>query len=190
MQLRHHPNGHQNVILCFLGCTPGHFLQVTQRDTDSYLQENYPGVIKIMYLPSSFSSVVKFLKVESSVSGYFQNHFLLNQQLTSFFSNTCSGHYDSLETFLFPMEGCVVDFCLNLIIDEYIQVTSEGLTSQKVRRSYIGKGSAAKKPWIIGCHLQLNNEQYLGVNSFDAELKRSCGEYHKALKNSLGYCLV
>jgi hypothetical protein len=83
-----------------------------------------------MHLPSSFSTLVKFLNIESSVSGYSRYHFLLNRQLTLFFSSIRSEHYDFIHNSLFPMEGCVVDFCLNLIIGEYIQVTSEGLISR------------------------------------------------------------
>jgi len=33
---------------CFLGCAPGLFLQVNQRDTEGYLHTKYPGVKNII----------------------------------------------------------------------------------------------------------------------------------------------
>jgi hypothetical protein len=33
---------------CFLGCAPGLFLQVNQRDTEGYLHTEYPGVKNII----------------------------------------------------------------------------------------------------------------------------------------------
>jgi hypothetical protein len=51
MQLRSHPNAHQNVILCFMGCALCLFLQVKERNTEGYLHETYPGVKKLIYLP-------------------------------------------------------------------------------------------------------------------------------------------
>jgi len=42
VQLRPHPNGHQNVILCFLGCALGLFLPVNQRNTEAYLHKKIP----------------------------------------------------------------------------------------------------------------------------------------------------
>jgi hypothetical protein len=50
MQLRPHHHEHQNAIICFLGCAPGLFLQVNQRDTEGYLHTKYPGVINIIYI--------------------------------------------------------------------------------------------------------------------------------------------
>jgi len=148
MQLRPHPNGHQNVILCFLGCAPGTFLQVNQRNTEAYLHDKYPGVNSIIYLPSSFSTIVKYLKVKNNMSGYSHYHFLLNQQLTWYFTNISSEHYDYLQTQLFLTEVAAVDFCVNLVIDNYVQMTSEMFTNRGEQTSYLRKAGRANKRWI------------------------------------------
>jgi len=103
MQLRPHPNGHQNVILCFLGCAPGTFLQVNQRNTEAYLHDKYPGA---------------------------------------------SEHYGYLQTQLFLTEVAAVDFCVNLVIDNYVQMTSEMFTNRGEQTSYLRKAGRANKRWI------------------------------------------
>ena len=107
MQLCSHPNAHQNVILCFMGCALCLFLQVKERNTEVYLHETYPGVTKIIYLPSSFSFLVKYFQVEKSMSRYSHYHFLLSRQLTEFFCNNL-GRYEFIEDHLFPTISSVV----------------------------------------------------------------------------------
>lgn len=77
MQLCPCRNGHQNVILCFFGCEPGLFLQVSKRDTEGYLRAIHVDVRSFIYLPSSFSTVTKYLKWKNSMSSYTRYHFLI-----------------------------------------------------------------------------------------------------------------
>jgi hypothetical protein len=101
------PHGHENVILCFMGSALVLFLQVKERNIEGYLHETYPGVTKIIYLPSSFSFLVKYFQVEKSMSRYSHYHFLLSRQLTEFFCNNL-GRYEFIEDHLFPTISSVV----------------------------------------------------------------------------------
>jgi hypothetical protein len=132
MQLRPYFHGHQNVILCHIACAPlGMFLQVHQRDTEAYLRSNYPGVTNIIYLPPSFSNVVNYLKVDFDKGTFGKSHYLTGIQ------------FDSLGSDLFPTESSVEDFCLNVVIEDYIKVTLEMFRRQRSRRNYLNKLTAA-----------------------------------------------
>jgi hypothetical protein len=101
MKLRPRYHGHQNAILCHSACSPsGMFLQVSKRDTDSYLRSKYPDVENILYLSPSFSTVVSYLKVDFSSSTFGRTfyHLLLNREITTYFSNLTNTRFDRLGT--------------------------------------------------------------------------------------------
>ncbi len=193
MLLRPRCHGHQNVILCHVGCAPsGIFLQVYQRDTEAYLHSKYPGVTNIIYLPPSFSNVVNYLRVDFDNGTFGRSHYhvLLNKEITSYFLNLSGVRFDSLGSDLFPTEDSVEDFCLNFVIEEYIKVTLELLRGGRARRNYLNKLTAAKEQWMIRRQLRLNQERYLGGNSFDVEIKRSCAEFYTEVRKVLGSCPI
>ncbi len=153
---------------------------------------NYPGVTNIIYLPPSFSNVVNYLKVDFDKGTFGKSHYhvLLNQEITSYFSNLTGIQFDSLGSDLFPTESSVDDFCLNVVIEDYIKVILEMFHGQRPRRNYLNKLTAAKEQWIIRRKLRLNRERYLGSNTFDVELRRSCGEFYTEVRKVLGCCPI
>jgi hypothetical protein len=79
---------------------------------------------------------------------------------------------------------------LKFIIDDYITITSRGCSTRKSRSIYQSKVLSAKERWIHRRLSRLNHEMYLGSNEFEAELKRSCGEFYNEFKRVLGFSPV
>ena len=178
MQLRQRRCGQQNIIVCFSECLSSLFMQINRTDVEGFLRAKYPQATNLVYLPDSFSSVVKYLKHNCTGSSYYR--FSINKHLTSYCTERVEAHIRDL----FSTERSVEDWCISIIIEEYSKVTSEMLPL-RARKKYLNNVKFAKARWLKRRESRLQLENYLGINDFDTELKRSCGEFYNELKKGI-----
>jgi len=157
----------QNVLFCFSNSV-SLLLQINQGDAEVYLQHLYPVATKIVYLPESFSSVVKLLTHKPNGGTYFQN--VIKDALAEYCSNHHVG-YDDLATKQFLTHHSVVDWCIN-----YIAKTSKLMTRHKPKACYLSWCNDAKVRWSQKQNDWLREEAYLASTDFYWELNRSVAE--------------
>jgi len=91
---------------------------------------------------------------------------------------------------MIPTESSVQELCLKFIIDEYVLQWPQGyLLLVNLLVHIKTKFFFAKERWICLRKSRLNHEVYLGINDFEAELIRSCGEFCNEFKNVLGFSI-
>jgi hypothetical protein len=181
MPVTRHRHQNQNVIVTFPGSL-SLVLQVDSTNTEGYLREKYPIATNLVYLPDSFHSVVKFLKQKSNGCTCYQH--VIKGSLTQYCTNF-SGGFNALANDEFPSQRSAEDWCVNIIVDEYVSVTAKMLSPER-RKKYLILAVVAKIKWSQRRFLRLQQEQYLGDNNFLTELNRSCGEFYLVLKNVIG----
>ncbi len=49
---------------------------------------------------------------------------------------------------------------------------------------------SARENWRLRWQARFINENYLGMNDFEVEINRLCGEFYDELKKVLGFCPV
>ncbi len=177
----------QNVIVFFPASSSMHscttlVMQVNRTDTEAYLWQKYPQALSLIYLPKSFSTVIKSMIKRSLGCSHY--HDIILDHVSRYCSNYISG-FDGLGRD-FPTERAVEDWSINIIIEEYLAETSQPLAPHR-QKTYLKKANQAKAQWIQRRASRQEQELYLGNNDFDSELKRSCGEYYMELRKILGY---
>ncbi len=111
----------QLVLACFEDSL-SLLVQVDQANAEGTLWAAYPIAINLVYLPySSLPIVVKFLQYKANGSSYYQN--IIKKALIQFCTNFNEG-FDALCIKHFPTQRSVVDWCINIIINNYISETS------------------------------------------------------------------
>jgi hypothetical protein len=133
----------------------------------------YPIATNLVYLPDSFHSLVNFLQHKANGSTYYQH--IIKRALIHFCNNFSEG-FDALCAIHFPTQCSMVDWCINVIINNYISATSN-LLPGRLKMNYLSSTNDAKKQWLIRLEPRLQQEQYLSNNDFKAELNRSYAEF-------------
>ena len=134
----------QNVIVCFPGSL-SLMLQVDRTDTEGYLRSKYPSASNLVYLPDSFHSVVKFLK--HNLNGCTCYQHVIKTSLIQYCTNF-NGGFSALVNDKFPSQQSVDDWCVNIIVDEYVSVTARMLPPQQ-RKKYLTLTDKAKTRWSL-----------------------------------------
>jgi hypothetical protein len=99
----------------------------------------------LVYLPDSFHPLVNFLPHKANGSTYYQN--IIKKALIHFCNNFSEG-FDALCAIHFPTQRSMVDWCINVIIKNYISATSN-LLSGRLKMNYVSSTNDAKKQWLI-----------------------------------------
>jgi hypothetical protein len=175
-------NRKQNVILCFQGGV-NLVVEIDQGDAEAYLQRIYPVTPNIVYLPNTFSCIAKFLGYKRSGSSYYQN--IIKKALVEYCSNYAAG-FDELCTKEFPSERAAVDWCVNVVIDNYINESTKIILRHRTKAFHLSSANDAKARWSQKRDARLQQEKYLGISDFIMELNRSYAEFYKELKAVLG----
>ena len=110
-------------------------------NAEGSLQATYPIATNLVYLPDSFLPIVNFLQNKANGSTYYQN--IIKKALIQFCSNFNEG-FDALCTEHFPTQHPVVDWCINVIINNYIVETSNLLSGQ-LKMKYLSSTNDAKQ---------------------------------------------
>jgi hypothetical protein len=175
-------NRKHNVILCFQGGV-NLVVEIDQGDAEAYLQRIYPVTPSIVYLPNTFSCIAKFLGYKQSGSSYYQN--IIKKALVEYCSNYAAG-FDELCTKEFPSERAAVDWCVNVVIDNYINESTKIISQRRTKMFYSTSAIDAKARWTRKRVARLEQEQYLGISDFVLELNRSYAEFYEEFKKVLG----
>jgi len=125
-------NACQIVILCLSGCGPGLFLQLIKSDCEAILlnlHSSHADVRSIIYVPSSFSALMKYLKWEKSMSGYNNYQALLGLKLKNYLLDRDGLSMEELDE-MFPTEESVQVLCLKFILDDYVRYTSRAFITR------------------------------------------------------------
>jgi hypothetical protein len=171
-----------NVILCFQDSVTL-VVEIDQGDGDAYLRRLFPIARKIVYLPQSFSSVAKFLAHKPSGSSYYQS--VIKKALVEHCSKYALG-FDEKCTKEFPSERSAVDWCVNVVIDNYINESTKKVSRRRTKAFYLSSANDAKARWSQKRDARLQQEQYLGIGDFILELNRSYAEFYEEFKKVLG----
>ncbi len=79
-------------------------------------------------------------------------------------------------------------YCINVVVHHYIVIVLDNhMEGFEERAQFCDKVLIEKGRWNIQRLNQIEEEQYLGKNSFAYEMSRSCGEFYAELKQSLGF---
>jgi hypothetical protein len=151
-------------------------------NAEGSLQATYPIATNLVYLPDSFLPIVNFLQNKANGSTYYQN--IIKKALIQFCSNFNEG-FDALCTEHFPTQHPVVDWCINVIINNNIPETAN-LMLRWLKIKYLCSANDAKKHWSIRQHSWLQQEQYLQNSDFKAELYRSYAEFFEKVRKVIG----
>ena len=108
------------------------------------MQQLYPVATKIVYLPHTFSSTAKFLAHKPSGSSYYQN--VIIKALVDSCSKYAAG-FDELSTKEFPLEHSAVDWCVNVVIDNYINESTKIILRRQTKAFYMSSANDAKAQW-------------------------------------------
>jgi hypothetical protein len=154
-----------------------------QGEAEAYLQQLYPIATKIVYLPHTFSSAAKFLAHKPSGSSYYQN--VIKKALVDSCSKYAAG-FDELSTKKIPSERSAVDWCVNVVIDNYINESTKIILRHRTKAFHLSSANDAKARWSQKRDARLQQEKYLGISDFIMELNRSYAEFYKELKAVLG----
>jgi hypothetical protein len=122
----------QIVLVCFHDLSL--LLQVNRVNAEGLLQESSPIATNLVYLPDSFQPLVHFLQHKAGRS-YYQN--IIKKALIKMSTNFSAG-FDALCSNHFPMQCSVVDWCINLVINNYTSpaiLRTEVSTSSFILRS-------------------------------------------------------
>jgi hypothetical protein len=101
----------------------------------------YPIATNLVYLPDSFHPMVNFLWHKANGSTYYQN--IIKKTLIQFCVNFTEG-FDALCAIHFLTQRSVVDWCINVIINNYIVETSNLLSGQ-LKMKYLSSTNDAKQ---------------------------------------------
>jgi len=140
-------------------------LQVDQGDAEVYLQQLFPIATKIVYLPDSFSSVAKFLAHKPNGGTYHQN--VIKNALVEYCFNYAVG-FDALATNQFLTHCSVVDWCVNIIIDNYVAETAKLMSRHCPKATYLSWCNDAKACWSQKQNARLREEACIGSRDFFA----------------------
>jgi hypothetical protein len=86
----------------------------------------------------------------------------------------------------FPTHRSVVDWCVNIVIDDYVAKTSKWLIRCQPKESYVSSCNDAKMRWSQKRNNRLQEEAYKGTSDFYWELNRCVAEYNEDLKKVMG----
>jgi hypothetical protein len=76
-------------------------------------------------------------------------------------------------------ENKVYTYCLNVMVRQYIIVVLEYHGASNVERLLLhNRVIRAKHRWQKAITSAIEEEKYLGVDSFASDLSKSCGEFH------------
>ena len=76
-------------------------------------------------------------------------------------------------------ENKVYTYCLNVMVRQYILVVLEYHGASNVERLLLhNRVMRAKHRWQKAITSAIEEEKYLGVDSFASDLSKSCGEFH------------
>ncbi|MFO0446705.1 MAG: hypothetical protein ACK51L_03460, partial [bacterium] len=170
------------VILCFPDSITV-VVEINQGDGEDYLRGLFPIAQEIVYLPQSFSSIAKYLAHKPSGALYYQ--CVIKDALVEYCSKYASG-FDELCTKEFSSERSAVDWCINVVIDNYISETSKLVKRRQTKAFYVSSANDAKGRWLQRRDARLLQEQYLCSKDFVLELNRSYAEFYEELKKVLG----
>ena len=171
----------QIVLVCFENSL-SLLVQVDRANAEGTLRATYPIATNLVYLPDSFLPIVNFLRYKANGSTYYQN--IIKKALIQFCTNFTEG-FDALCNEHFPTQRSVVDWCINIITNNYTSETSS-LMSRQLRIQYICAANDAKKEWLVRRQSRLQQEQYLNDNDFRAELNRSYAEFFEEVRKAIG----
>jgi hypothetical protein len=90
--------------------------------------------------------------------------------------------YDNLATFQFPMHCSMVDWCVNVVVDNYVAETSTLMPRCYSKARYLSFCNDAKVRWSQRQNARLQEEAYIGNIEFYWELNRSGAEFKEELK--------
>jgi hypothetical protein len=93
-------------------------LQIAKIDVEGYLQAQYPQTRNIIYLPQTFSRIVKAFNKECIGCSYYKG--LILHHLSCHFGKNLKG-FDGIHDEL-PTDCTIEDWSINNIIDEYIAI--------------------------------------------------------------------
>jgi len=110
-------------------------------------------------------------------STYYQN--IIKKALIQSCTNFTEG-FDALCNEHFPTQRLVVDWCINIIIN------NNNMMSWWLKIKYICAANDAKKHWLVRRQSWLQQEQYLNGNDFRAELNRSNAEFFEEVRKAIG----
>jgi hypothetical protein len=139
----------------------------------------------IVYLSNAFSSVFQYLQMKLTGPVYFQ--WLIMDLLSRHF--TRSGTVTRSDMHIrscFSTQQSVESWCISRIIDQYIDETATLVKSVRFKSKYKELLQRAKSNWQNRWLLRLQKELYLGYDSFEEELNRSCAEFYQQAKLTLG----
>jgi hypothetical protein len=169
----------QIVLVCFHDISL--LLQVNRVNAEGLLQESSPIATNLVYLPDSFQPLVHFLQHKAGRS-YYQN--IIKKALIKISTNFSEG-FDALCSKHFPTQCSVVDWCINVVVNNYISETAAQM-SGRLKFKYLLAAEEAKGDWLIKRQTRLQQEKYLCNNDFRAELVRSYAEYFEELRKAIG----
>ena len=96
-------------------------VQLTRLDLEEYLWSWYPQASNILYLPRTFSAIIKSV-IQNSSSGHLY-YDLIFKQVAHDFVNFDKAQFEEE----FPTDCSMVDWCIHVVIDNYISVPSQML---------------------------------------------------------------
>ncbi len=169
----------QIVLVCFHDISL--LVLVDRANAEGLLRESYPIANNLVYLPDSFQPLVHFLQHKAGRS-YYQN--IIKKALIKISTNFSEG-FDALCSKHFPTQCSVVDWCINVVVNNYISETAAEM-SGRLKFKYLLAAEEAKGDWLIKRQTLLQQEQYLCNNDFRAELVRSYAEYFEELRKAIG----
>lgn len=148
MQLRRRHGELQNVLICFPESSTTSCkvlaLQIARLDVEGYLRAQYPPATKIIYLPQTFSTIIKAINKKCIGCSYYQE--LILHHLSCHFGKNMK-RFDAIDD-EFPNERAVEDWSINRIIDEYIAIASPPLQFSQRQKVFLVKVNEAKAHWI------------------------------------------
>ena len=169
----------QIVLVCFHDISL--LVLVDQANAEGLLRESYPIATNLVYLPDSFQPLVHFLQHKADRS-YYQN--IIKKALIKMSTNFSAG-FDALCSNHFPMQCSVVDWCINLVINNYISETAAEMSGRLKFKNLLA-AKEAKREWLIKRQSWLQQQLYLRNNDFRADLTRSYAEYFEELRKAIG----
>jgi hypothetical protein len=147
-------------------------------DLEEHIWPQYPQASCILYLPQTIFVITKsILKKKSSAHHYHELNFWWLAREFPYFDK------EKLEE-KFPTECSVVEWSIDVIVDNYINATAGVLLCHDENLKVC---KVARAQWLKRRELRLQKESYLGNNGFYAELMRSCGEFYHELKKLIGF---
>jgi len=171
----------QFVLVCFEESL-SLLVLVDRANAESSLWVAYPIATNLVYLPDSFHPLVNFLRHKANSSTYYQN--IIKRALIKFCSNF-SEVFDTLCAIHFPTQRTVVDWCIIVIINDYMYEATN-LLSGRLKVNCIYSANEAKRNWVFNQNLWLQREQYLQNNDYKAELNRSYAEFFEEVRRVMG----